>query len=77
VHSREREVLVVEPLPRGRNPFGDAGVEAVIAHGRAHLADFKVPQYVAVREQPLPRNPGGKILKAQLRDETSWGAPLR
>jgi long-chain acyl-CoA synthetase len=52
-------------------------VDAVIEHSRAHLADFKVPQYVAVREEPLPRNPGGKILKAQLRDETSWGAPLR
>jgi acyl-CoA synthetase (AMP-forming)/AMP-acid ligase II len=52
-------------------------VEVVIAHCREHLADFKVPQYVAVREQPLPRNPGGKILKAQLREQTSWGAPLR
>jgi hypothetical protein len=30
-----------------------------------------------VREQPLPRNPGGKLLKAQLRDETDWGTPLR
>ncbi len=39
-------------------------VEAVLAHCRAHLADFKVPQYIAVREDPLPRNPGGKLLKA-------------
>jgi acyl-CoA synthetase (AMP-forming)/AMP-acid ligase II len=52
-------------------------VEAVLRHSRTHLADFKVPQYVAVREQPLPRNPGGKILKARLREETSWGKPLR
>ncbi len=52
-------------------------VEAVLAHSRAHLADFKIPQYIAVREEPLPRNPGGKILKAQLRDHTSWGDPLR
>ena len=44
---------------------------------RAHLADFKVPQYMAVREQPLPRNPGGKLLKTQLREETDWGKPLR
>ena len=49
----------------------------MIAHCRAHLADFKVPQYVAVREEPLPRNPGGKLLKAQLREETAWGKPLR
>lgn len=52
-------------------------VAAVIRHCRERLADFKVPQYVAVRTDPLPRNPGGKVLKAQLRDETDWGEPLR
>ncbi len=52
-------------------------VAAVLGHVREHLADFKVPQYVAVRGEPLPRNPGGKVLKAQLRDETDWGKPLR
>jgi acyl-CoA synthetase (AMP-forming)/AMP-acid ligase II len=41
------------------------------------LADFKVPQYLVVRDQPLPRNPGGKILKRSLRDSTDWGKPLR
>ncbi len=52
-------------------------VAAIIAHVRRHLADFKVPQYVALRAEPLPRNPGGKLLKAQLREDTEWGAPLR
>jgi long-chain acyl-CoA synthetase len=52
-------------------------VKAVIAHCREQLADFKVPQYVAVRADPLPRNPGGKLLKKQLREETDWGEPLR
>jgi long-chain acyl-CoA synthetase len=52
-------------------------VAAVIAHCRASLADFKVPQYVAVLSEPLPRNPGGKVLKAQLRDGIDWGEPLR
>jgi acyl-CoA synthetase (AMP-forming)/AMP-acid ligase II len=46
-------------------------------HVRGQLADFKVPQYVAVRPDPLPRNAGGKVLKPVLRQETSWGAPLR
>jgi len=54
-----------------------ADVEAIIAHTRAHLADFKVPQYVALRSEPLPRNPGGKVLKGQLREQTDWGKPLR
>jgi acyl-CoA synthetase (AMP-forming)/AMP-acid ligase II len=52
-------------------------VQAVVAHCRERLADFKVPQYVAVLSEPLPRNPGGKVLKARLRDGTDWGEPLR
>ncbi|HMD57694.1 MAG TPA: AMP-binding protein [Solirubrobacteraceae bacterium] len=54
-----------------------ADVALIIEHVRAHLADFKVPQYVALRDEPLPRNPGGKLLKRELREQTSWGAPLR
>src|SRR5438874_6969468 len=38
-------------------------IAAVVAHCRGRLADFKVPQYIATREQALPRNPGGKLLK--------------
>jgi acyl-CoA synthetase (AMP-forming)/AMP-acid ligase II len=52
-------------------------IEAVLEHARAQLADFKIPQYIAVRSEPLPRNPGGKVLKAQLRKDTDWGKPLR
>jgi long-chain acyl-CoA synthetase len=56
---------------------GTVHVDAVIAHVRGRLADFKVSQYVALRSKPLPRNPGGKVLKGQLREETDWGDPLR
>ncbi|HTX30096.1 MAG TPA: AMP-binding protein [Solirubrobacteraceae bacterium] len=58
-------------------PGAEFELEATIAHVRDRIADFKVPQYVALREEPLPRNPGGKVLKAQLREETDWGEPLR
>jgi long-chain acyl-CoA synthetase len=51
--------------------------EAIVAHARERIADFKVPQYIAYRTEPLPRNPAGKVLKGQLRDETEWGEPLR
>jgi long-chain acyl-CoA synthetase len=34
---------------------------------RPHLADFKVPAYVELRSEPLPRNPAGKVLKNLLR----------
>jgi len=49
----------------------------VVAYLRERLADFKVPQFFAVRGEPLPRNPGGKILKRPLREEsTQWGDPV-
>jgi acyl-CoA synthetase (AMP-forming)/AMP-acid ligase II len=56
---------------------GALDIDAVLAHCRSHLADFKIPQYVAVRADPLPRNAGGKLLKAELREQTKWGKPLR
>ena len=55
----------------------DLDVSAVIAHVADEIADFKVPQYLALRNEPLPRNPGGKVLKAQLRDETDWGEEIK
>jgi acyl-CoA synthetase (AMP-forming)/AMP-acid ligase II len=42
--------------------------EAVIAHCRGRLADYKTPVSVRVVER-IPRNPGGKILKMELRKE--------
>lgn len=51
--------------------------DAVLDHARANLADFKVPQYLVVRSDVLPRNAGGKVLKPTLRTETEWGEPLR
>ncbi|OBG26547.1 acyl-CoA dehydrogenase [Mycobacterium sp. 852002-51057_SCH5723018] len=52
-------------------------VPAVLGHCRGQLADFKVPQYVTVMDEALPRNAGGKLLKARLRQQVQWGDPLR
>jgi acyl-CoA synthetase (AMP-forming)/AMP-acid ligase II len=52
-------------------------VPAVLDHCRSQLADFKVPQYVTVVDSALPRNAGGKLLKARLREQVQWGEPLR
>jgi long-chain acyl-CoA synthetase len=41
--------------------------QALRAHVGAHLAAYKVPAVVHVLTDPLPRNPAGKLLKAQLR----------
>jgi long-chain acyl-CoA synthetase len=46
-----------------------ASVEDLQAHVRERLAGFKVPVHVWFRDEDLPRNPAGKILKRDLRDE--------
>lgn len=51
--------------------------DELVTFAAGHLADFKVPQYLVVRSGPLPRNPGGKVLKPLLREQTEWGKPLR
>lgn len=52
-------------------------VPAVLEHCRGQLADYKVPQYVCLADAGLPRNAGGKVLKAALRAQVRWGEPLR
>jgi acyl-CoA synthetase (AMP-forming)/AMP-acid ligase II len=59
-------------------PLADATVTPaeLVAFARAALADFKIPQYITVRSDPLPRNAGGKVTKPTLCDETPWGPAL-
>jgi acyl-CoA synthetase (AMP-forming)/AMP-acid ligase II len=57
-------------------PGADLDADRVLANLRGRLADFKVPQFIVVRSEPLPRNPGGKLLKRRLREDTEWGRPL-
>jgi acyl-CoA synthetase (AMP-forming)/AMP-acid ligase II len=68
----EKVGAVLVPLPGA-----ELDVDHVLEHARGRLADFKIPQYVAVRADPLPRNPNGKVLKARLREETTWTARPR
>ncbi|MDO9143482.1 MULTISPECIES: class I adenylate-forming enzyme family protein [Comamonadaceae] len=42
---------------------------AVRDHVAAHLAAYKVPVRVYLRDEPLPRNPAGKMLKTVLKRE--------
>jgi long-chain acyl-CoA synthetase len=50
-----------------RVPGSALGVAAVRTHVAAHLASFKVPELVEFTDEPLPRNPAGKLLKNALR----------
>lgn len=58
-------------------PNTDPDPVAICQWVRDQIADFKVPQFITFREEPLPRNPGGKVLKARLREDTTWGEQLR
>ncbi len=44
-------------------------VNALGTHLKEHIAGFKIPTIWEVRDEPLPRNASGKILKRDLRDE--------
>jgi long-chain acyl-CoA synthetase len=52
-----------------RTPDSDLSAGALQAHVGARLAAFKVPTHVWFRTEPLPRNPAGKVLKRDLRNE--------
>ena len=40
-----------------------------------HLADYKVPKYIEFLQEPLPRNPGGKVQKEILRTKSMSTLP--
>ena len=54
---------------------------AVLDRCRGQLADFKLPRYLVLRAEPLPRNMAGKVLKAELRaqyaDLPALARPIR
>jgi long-chain acyl-CoA synthetase len=50
-----------------RVPGSTLGEDEVRKQVAAHLASFKVPEFVEFTPDPLPRNPAGKILKNLLR----------
>jgi fatty-acyl-CoA synthase len=47
------------------------GVDAatIIEHCDRLVADYKVPRYVVIRDEPLPRLPSGKLSKTAIRSE--------
>jgi fatty-acyl-CoA synthase len=46
---------------------GPLDPEAVVAHCRRLVADYKTPRHVIVVDEPLPRSMSGKILRRELR----------
>jgi long-chain acyl-CoA synthetase len=50
-------------------PGAEVGEDDLRDHVGERLAAFKVPVRIWLRGEPLPRNPAGKVLKRELRDE--------
>jgi long-chain acyl-CoA synthetase len=50
-------------------PGAKVSAEELANHVRLRLAGFMVPTHIWFRDKPLPRNPAGKVLKRELRDE--------
>ena len=50
----------------------DVTGEALRAWCAERLSDYKVPETMALTDEPLPRNANGKVMKKQLRD--AWAA---
>ncbi|WP_367919034.1 acyl-CoA synthetase, partial [Nocardioides ginsengisoli] len=64
-HPRWIEAVAAVVVPK---PGAELTSDAVLAHARSVLAGYKAPKYVVIAEG-LPKNPSGKILKRQLREE--------
>jgi acyl-CoA synthetase (AMP-forming)/AMP-acid ligase II len=73
---RERQVgegQVHVPAPVLDRPDKAESVIYVDLYVTARLTSFKVPEIVEFRDEPLPRNPAGKLLKNKLRDKRGAG----
>ena len=64
-HPRWVEAVVAVVVPK---PGATLTEEAVITHTRGLLAGYKTPKRVVIAGT-VPKNPSGKILKRQLREE--------
>ncbi len=65
--ERSRAVIVLQPGTK-RAALDLKAIEATLrGHCADLMADYKVPDFFEFREQALPRNPNGKVLKRELR----------
>jgi fatty-acyl-CoA synthase len=70
----EVAVIAAEDPKFGETPAaivrieGEISTDEIVAHCNERLADFKVPRYVIVADEPLPRMASGKLAKRVIRE---------
>jgi acyl-CoA synthetase (AMP-forming)/AMP-acid ligase II len=72
----EVAVIVANDASFGETPLAIVYAETarvscatIVEHCNRHLANFKVPRYIAFEDEPLPRLPSGKLAKPVLRQK--------
>jgi long-chain acyl-CoA synthetase len=65
-HERLGEEVAAAVVPRDGRTIDADSLRGFL---REHVAAFKIPTQIVFHAEQLPRNPAGKILKRQLRDE--------
>jgi long-chain acyl-CoA synthetase len=58
-------------------PGQEIEADDLVQFARSQLADFKLPEYVVIGDDVLPRNPGGKLVKPSLRDTIDWASATK
>jgi len=48
-------------------PRGDVTAEDLLEHCKQHIAGYKLPKQIDLRDEPLPKSGPGKVLKRELR----------
>ncbi len=82
IHSQVAESAVV-PVPDDRlgsrvgacvvpRTTADFDTTELVRIARASLAPFKVPEFICLRTEPLPRNAAGKVDKNAVRAQSVW-----
>jgi long-chain acyl-CoA synthetase len=67
-HERLGEEVALAVVPRDGATIDPDELTAFLAQ---HIAPFKIPTKVITFNEPLPRNPAGKIMKRDLRDQVT------
>jgi len=58
-------------------PDAGATPDELVEHCKRHIAGYKVPKQVELRDEPLPKSGPGKVLKRELRDPFWAGHDVR